>query len=250
MTKYTIHVADVRSLMTDGGRGRYDLDPARVTGIAIHHSVTFFPAVTSRADEVHHLRMIDQYHASKGWGGFGYHLATFPSGRAYLCGSLTGARAHVASLNDRYVGLVLIGDFTSVGPGDTQIAAASEAVAYIRGHYPRRPIGGHRDFALPAYPTACPGDTYQQWLARLNTPVQQEEDMDEATVRAIFADEHARAHAGAPPGQRTYTVLPGDSPWRIAQKVWGDGSRYPEIQRANGLDDESTIHPGDVLVIP
>ena len=50
-----------------------------------------------------------------------------------------------------------------------------------------------------------------------------------------------------------YTVVGGDSLWKIAQEHLGNGSRYPEIITANPgkLKDEKTvIHPGDVLIIP
>ena len=52
---------------------------------------------------------------------------------------------------------------------------------------------------------------------------------------------------------KRYTVVGGDSLWKIAQEYLGNGARYPEIITANPgkLKDEKTvIHPGDVLVIP
>jgi nucleoid-associated protein YgaU len=52
---------------------------------------------------------------------------------------------------------------------------------------------------------------------------------------------------------RTYTVVAGDSLWKIAQKHYGNGSQYPKIIAANPgklKDDKSVIHPGDVLVVP
>ena len=48
----------------------------------------------------------------------------------------------------------------------------------------------------------------------------------------------------------SYTVLEGETPWDIAQKVYGSGAGYQKILDANGLKDGDTIRPGDVLKIP
>ena len=47
----------------------------------------------------------------------------------------------------------------------------------------------------------------------------------------------------------TYTVKGGDSLWTIAKKQLGDGSRYTEIVKLNGLKS-TTIHKGDALKLP
>lgn len=52
------------------------------------------------------------------------------------------------------------------------------------------------------------------------------------------------------PDTTTYTVQSGDSLWAIAQKFYGNGNRYMEIARANGIADPNLIHPGEVLKIP
>ncbi len=53
-----------------------------------------------------------------------------------------------------------------------------------------------------------------------------------------------------PTRTKTYTVGRGEGWMHIAQRVYGDQSRYKEIAAANGKRETDTIHPGDVLVIP
>lgn len=51
-------------------------------------------------------------------------------------------------------------------------------------------------------------------------------------------------------GQKTYTVQSGDSPWTIAVKVYGDGTKYPLIMSANNLTDSTRLRVGMALKIP
>lgn len=56
-----------------------------------------------------------------------------------------------------------------------------------------------------------------------------------------------------PAPERIYTVVAGDSLWKIAAHFFGNGSQYPRIIAANPerlKDEKSVIHPGDELVIP
>jgi hypothetical protein len=53
-----------------------------------------------------------------------------------------------------------------------------------------------------------------------------------------------------PPAPRTYTVISGDTLWAIAERFYGDGSKYQVIAEASGVSNPDLIHPGQVLTIP
>jgi nucleoid-associated protein YgaU len=52
------------------------------------------------------------------------------------------------------------------------------------------------------------------------------------------------------PAGRSYTVEPGDTLWAIAERFYGDGSKYQVIADASGISNPDLIHPGEVLTIP
>jgi len=80
------------------------------------------------------------------------------------------------------------------------------------------------------------------------------------TARAPVAQVKKEPRPGSPPQTKTYTVIRGDSLWAIAQKVYGNGARYPEIYKANQAvidgrnkgtrNSKYTIYPGQVFNIP
>lgn len=49
---------------------------------------------------------------------------------------------------------------------------------------------------------------------------------------------------------KTYTVQPGESFAAISSKIWGTESKMYDLAKANGMDINDVVHPGDVLVIP
>lgn len=61
-----------------------------------------------------------------------------------------------------------------------------------------------------------------------------------------------QVEGGSGAGQKTYTVQPGDTLWKISEEHLGAGSKYMEIFEANRdlLDDPNKIFPGQELVIP
>ncbi|MBS7220612.1 MAG: hypothetical protein DBX98_01765 [Clostridiales bacterium] len=51
-------------------------------------------------------------------------------------------------------------------------------------------------------------------------------------------------------GSKTYTVQEGDTFWGIATKMYGNGSYYERILKANGLTENDKIKVGMTLTIP
>lgn len=52
--------------------------------------------------------------------------------------------------------------------------------------------------------------------------------------------------------RRTYTVVKGDCPWSISEKVFGDGRRYDELLRLNNMstsNDFNKVKVGETLYI-
>ncbi|OBK17981.1 LysM peptidoglycan-binding domain-containing protein [Mycobacterium asiaticum] len=52
------------------------------------------------------------------------------------------------------------------------------------------------------------------------------------------------------PAARTYTVESGDTLWAIAERFYGDGSKYQVIADASGIPNPDLIYPGQVVTIP
>ncbi len=151
---------------------RLAMDLKRVDAIAIHHTVTFFlsPSATVE-EEQNHIQMIHWYHLSKGWGGFAYHLISFPSGRVYLVVPLTQWGAHVHAENDHLHAVVVAGDFTDRAPVLAQQQGVAEGIRLIYAALGRQvSIRPHRSWGG----TACPGDAWQSWVPGLTALVEED----------------------------------------------------------------------------
>ncbi|HET7073059.1 MAG TPA: LysM peptidoglycan-binding domain-containing protein [Mycobacterium sp.] len=80
-------------------------------------------------------------------------------------------------------------------------------------------------------------------------PVAEEPVAEEAAGEAEPVAE-AAPEAAPEPEVRTYTVVSGDSLWAIAERFYGDGSKYQVIADASGIPNPDLIQPGQVLTIP
>ncbi|MGB9903039.1 MAG: LysM peptidoglycan-binding domain-containing protein [Desulfotomaculales bacterium] len=70
-------------------------------------------------------------------------------------------------------------------------------------------------------------------------------------IQKVGETENTRPDERTPPA--TYDVKPGDSLWLIARRIYGDGSRWPDLYAANQSvigPDPNLILPGQQLVIP
>lgn len=91
---------------------------------------------------------------------------------------------------------------------------------------------------------------------------------DVSAREAVAPDSIASEHGAAEPprvesgpaaepapgegGERVYTVVSGDTLWRIAERQYGNGSHYMKIYEANTdvLEHPDHIQPGQKLRIP
>ena len=77
---------------------------------------------------------------------------------------------------------------------------------------------------------------------------------EDAQDAAAPAEPPPEPNVAAPAGTaaRSYTVESGDSLWKIAESMYGDGAKYTHIFEANRevLEEPDRILPGQVLKIP
>lgn len=52
------------------------------------------------------------------------------------------------------------------------------------------------------------------------------------------------------PTIKTYVVQSNDNPWKISEKMYGNGKYYAEIMKANKLKEDAVLRPGTTLIIP
>lgn len=154
---------------------RPPLDPRLIDAIVYHHDGVVMPAGDrdysggTLDEDLERLDTIHRHSLNRGWGSFPYHMAASPNGRLFVTRRLTQQGSHVYRRNFSSLSMVLMGDFTLHPPGDRQLCAAGLGIVALLRHADKGllPIYGHRQYATPEHPTACPGNTWLAWQQRL-----------------------------------------------------------------------------------
>jgi len=169
-----LELVDVRHPYPPFAPGDVSRDFGLLKGVAIHHDGVIFEAGDrdysgdTLNEDLARLNAIYQRAIDQGWGRFPYHFVASPNGRTFYTNDISQYGAHVASRNHELLGIALMGNFVTSHPSDAHLCAAARALLAIwfltHTLYGFR---GHREWALPASPTSCPGDTWRTWQDRL-----------------------------------------------------------------------------------
>lgn len=166
-----IEVPDIRTFVPDVAPGHKLRALTDITHIVIHHSGDNWPYQDGSTQAPDHIHAIYRYHtATKGWPGIGYHLIVDMWGNRYLTGGAETVRYHVATKNAHTLGICLLGNYQFVLPQTWAWLSLRELIANVRhGLGQVLPVVGHGEIADPAYATECPGRTFPQWRAVIDT---------------------------------------------------------------------------------
>ncbi len=77
-----------------------------------------------------------------------------------------------------------------------------------------------------------------------------DEEVEEDRLDSENAEESSEENIAGDISGETYTVVHGDSLWKIAERAYGDGDKWIDIAEANDLVNPSVIHAGNVFTLP
>lgn len=145
---------------------------------------------------------------------------------------------------------------------DVDISRAVKAPAKVLGETPK----GETAFLIDSYGGLTAYDMLSGYAERAGYWTAYGQALLDAVASAQVPDQETPATPEKAPGEpsapqlpdpvqpssKTYTVQKGDSLWRIAQRLYGDGRRYTLIFEANRdkIKDPNAIYVGQVLTVP
>lgn len=154
-------------------------------GVAIHHTA---------GPKTQDIDDIAWYHINvRGWASVGYHFL-IKEGKAYYVGDLGIGRAHVADLNDKYIGVCVVGNYQTEEPDDADLRVAHLLCQeFIENEPDRFPnvdswdnVKPHRELGS----TACPGNTFTQWWDKIIKGVDDSSEWKEKLEKCEKEKEH------------------------------------------------------------
>jgi outer membrane autotransporter protein len=88
------------------------------------------------------------------------------------------------------------------------------------------------------------------WSTRTETDAPPPPEPEVPAAETTPAGEEPAPAPEPEPTVRAYMVVSGDTLWAIAERFYGDGSKYQVIADANDISDPDLIQPGQLLIIP
>lgn len=156
-------------------------------------------------------------------------------------GNMSGGKVGTREMkvNGRYIRGFIAPDFAKIATELSKTGAGTQ------------PETGSTGGAGETVYTVVKGDTLSDIAARFGTTYQKLAEYNGiSNPNIIHVGQKIRIPGKAAAAQpRTYTVVRGDSLWGIAAKQLGNGTRYTEIMKLNGLTS-TVIYAGQVLKLP
>lgn len=121
-------------------------------------------------------------------------------------------------------------------------------VSSVVGHYEAYAAGYGNNHADPRNWQKKHGDSMAAFRERVAALIAGGK-VDTSTATPDTSTAKPNTSSNTSTGYTTYTVKKGDSLWKIAKKLLGNGNKYKQIQSANGLSG-SLIRVGQKLKIP
>lgn len=202
----------------------YQVDPKQFTGLAVHHTVTYFdPDDFDPAGEIiavkNHMRRLQNERPDLGldvpysWVVFEHQNA----GDSYVCEGRGPGRtgAHTYGYNSTRYGVAVVGNFVNQVPTQGII----DGINYVGYHYcpwATSPTQGHGSF--PQNATACPGNNLNSRLGEMQPPfkpseptvIEKPNGLDDDDMLRMLIDESGTVYAvdglQATPISSQYTV--------------------------------------------
>ncbi len=142
--------------------------------LVVHHAAADYPPHFGIED----VRAIARYHVqTRGWSGIGYHevLAQETNNgpiACYIVSNPATVRAHIAGRNHECFGICMAANFSKSVPPQHWLDALALRLVAAKRRWPAAQIVGHKDVALPAHGTTCPGEKWAAWKPALLAQVE------------------------------------------------------------------------------